>query len=225
MKTTTAFFGILFLCLANSLGQELKEDTRRKSLMEDGFDYYRVEQTSELDIIQALEVAGIRIYKFMLGDFDKKYNFILSLDEYVEGNIINTDTLIYSSNEYHYFEKGKKDYFLDYIDQIKIFTKVEDGKIEFHIKTYKISFKKKITYQKKDEDQFYNLRNYTDTKWVPEHKVPLLVYASSWEDKKYGFQRFCGVTKLSENDDGTEELLSLSPHYFVISYKVTEIEN
>ena len=223
MKTTIALLSIIILCFANSFGQELKEDTRRKSLKEDGSDYYRVEQTSELDIIQALEVAGIRIYKFNLGDFNKKYNFILLVDEYVEGIIINTDTLIYSSNEYHYFEKGKKDYFLDYIDQIKILTKVEDGKIEFHIKTYEIWFKKEIAYQKKDEDQFYNLRNYTDTKWALDHKVPLLVYASSWEDKKHGFQRFCGVTKLSENDEDTDELLSLSPHYFVISYKVTEM--
>ena len=158
MKTTIVVLSIIFLCFTNSFGQELKEDIRRKSLKEDGSDYYRVEQTSELDIIQALEVAGIRIYKFDLGNFDKKYNFILLVDEYVESNIINSDTLSYSSNEYHYFEKGKKDYFLDYIDQIKIFTKVEDGKIEFHIKTYKISFKKEITYQKRDEDQFYNLR-------------------------------------------------------------------
>jgi hypothetical protein len=52
-----------------------------------------------------------------------------------------------------------------------------------------------------------------------------MVYASSWKDKEYGLQRFCGAVNLSENDKKTKELLSSSPHYFSIYYMVTEIKN
>jgi hypothetical protein len=41
-------------------------------------------------------------------------------------------------------------------------------------------------------------------------------------DEKAGGYRFCGVVNLSEDDEGTKELLSYSPNYFLINYMVTE---
>jgi hypothetical protein len=49
----------------------------------------------------------------------------------------------------------------------------------------------------------------------------LLIFASSWKDKTYNFHRFCGVVSLKENDKQTNELLTSSPKYYLISYKVT----
>ncbi|MBE9510375.1 MAG: DUF5041 domain-containing protein [Bacteroidetes bacterium] len=225
MKHLILLISITLLFVTNGYSQETKKDTRCQFLKEHGNNFYRSDQISDLDLIQALEVAGIRIYKFNIGEFDKKYNFYLMVDEYIDGEIVKTDTLIDDNNQYHYYETGTKEYFLDFIDQIKIFTKDEENKSSLHIRTYKISTKKEIVYKKTDENQFYNWRSYSITSWKLDKKIPLMVYASSWKDKKYGFHRFCGVVNLSQNDERTEKLLSSSPHYFVIYYKVTDIEN
>ena len=223
MKTTIVVLSIIFLCFANSFGQEIHKNEREQLIKEDRYNQYKANQISDLDIALAFEILGLRINKFYFGEFDKKYNFYLLVNEYVDNKIVKTDTLLKTNNLYHYYKEGNLLY--DYIDQIKIFTKEEEGKLELYLQTYKMRTQKEINYQKNDKDQFYNLRNYTDTKWVLDQKVPMLVYASSWEDKQHGLHRFCGVVNLSVNDKDTEELFSRSPHYFVISYKVTEIED
>ncbi|MBZ9618997.1 DUF5041 domain-containing protein [Psychroflexus lacisalsi] len=77
---------------------------------------------------------------------------------------------------------------------------------------------------KTNSGQFYNWREYENTQWKLNTKVPLLIFASSWLDKEYNFHRFCGVVKLKENDERTQELLDYSPNYIVINYKISEIE-
>ena len=51
-----------------------------------------------------------------------------------------------------------------------------------------------------------------------------MIFTSSWFDENIGLHRFCGVVHLTENDEKTRELLSKSPHYFLLEYKVTEME-
>ena len=225
MKNLLLLFGFISFMTINGLAQEIKKDVRPQILKEDEQNLYKTDQISELDILQALEFAGIRVYKFNLGQFDKKYIYYVMTDEYLDGKIVNTDTLIAYYNDYHYYQRGTEDYFLDYIDQIKIFTKEEENKLKLNIRTYAMSTKKELKYEKKNDKQFYNLRRYINSSWILDKKIPLLVYASSWEDKKYGFQRFCGASELEENDKDTEELLSSSPHYFLISYKVVSEDN
>lgn len=53
-------------------------------------------------------------------------------------------------------------------------------------------------------------------------KIPLMVFASSWKDETYGFERFCGVAYLTENGEYTNQLLTQSPSYIVISNLVRE---
>ncbi|BAO74604.1 DUF5041 domain-containing protein [Winogradskyella sp. PG-2] len=52
----------------------------------------------------------------------------------------------------------------------------------------------------------------------------MLIFASSWLDKEYNFHRFCGVVNLKDDDEKTTELLTSSPNYIVINYKISEIE-
>lgn len=70
--------------------------------------------------------------------------------------------------------------------------------------------------------QFYDFRRYNEYKWVLNKPVPLLIYASSWYDKKYNIERFCGTNDLSKDEKETKELLDNSSHYYIISYKVSE---
>jgi len=105
------------------------------------------------------------------------------------------------------------------------FTKEEENKLTLRFQTYAGSVGDILSYKKTNENQFFTLRRYINTTWVINKKIPLLVFASSWEDKKYGIQRFCGASELKLNDKESEKLLSSSPHYYLFSYKVVNVED
>lgn len=218
------FLLLILIILTNSIiySQHFKSDTRISILKEDGNNIYKSDKITNLDLIQALEVVGISINKYNLGFFDKEYKFFILMDEYKNGENIKSDTILDYNNKYIYFVEGEKDYYSDYIDQIKIISKVDDSTLTLHFSTYGIKTKEEIQYTKYDKESFYNLRSYTDTKWSLNKKIPLLVYASSWKDKRRGFQRFCGVVNLSRNNKETDALLTSSPHYYMISYLISE---
>lgn len=92
------------------------------------------------------------------------------------------------------------------------------------ISTYATSINEPFKINKYSKESFYTLRAYVDSKWVLNEKMPLLIYGSSWKDKKYGFQRFCGLVNLKKDDKDSDELLTLSPHYLLLSYIVSEIK-
>lgn len=224
MKYLYLILVITILTSNDLMSQQFKRDTRIQIIKEDDNNMYKSDQVSNLDLIEALELSGITINKFYLGSFDKKYNFIIIIDEFKEGKNVNSDTALNDDNGYIYYSTVSKEYSTDYIDQLKIFSKTEDSTLIFYFKTYGMSFKKEIPFKKYDKKSFYYFRSYLDTKWSLNEKIPLLVYASSWLDKKGGFQRFCGVVNLSKNSEKTNELLASSPHYFMISYMVDEIK-
>jgi hypothetical protein len=147
---------------------------------------------------------------------------LIFADEYINGKVTKTDTLLDSTNDYGFWIDDK--YNQGFIDQIKIFTRTESNNSVLRIKTYALSTQKEINLEKTDNRQFYNWREYEKTDWKLDEKVPLLIFASSWLDKQYNFHRFCGVVNLKENDKRTIELLTSSPNYMVINYKITKTE-
>lgn len=202
------------------LAQEIKPDGRMQIQKADANNAYHSDEITQLDLLQALEFAGIQIKKFNLGRFDTVYQFFLFAEEYRKGKLIDIDTLMSGSNKYHYYQRGEEAYYNDFIDQIKFVTKDDDNKSELKIITYKMSGKRKIELEKFDEQQFFVWRSYQDTQWRLNKKIPLMIFASSWKDKVYDFHRFCGRVILTENDEDTQELLRESPTYIQISYKV-----
>jgi hypothetical protein len=201
----------------------VKPDTRIQLLKEDGLNRYRSQEINQLDMVQALDFMGVRIRKFNLGTFDQKYQLHIFAETYRNGEVVKTDTMLAYDNEYHYYEQGKKDYFLDFIDQLKFIANSEDNRSEVRLHTYAMSTKLDIELEKWSDKQFYNWRFFKDAPWELNRKIPLMVFASSWEDKRYGFHRFCGVVNLEEGEEGTEELLEYSPSYVLFSYVVTPI--
>ncbi len=197
-------------------------DNRPQLEREDSSDKYNQSKMTTLDLLQALELASIRAHKFDIGTFEKEYKFQVFADEYVNGKLIKTDTLVNFINDYGFWID--EEYNQGFIDQIKIFTKTEENYSKINIRTYSLGVTKELNLGKTDNRQFYTWREYEETKWELNKKVPLLVYASSWLDKKYNFHRFCGVVKLKENDEGTQELFDNSPNYIVINYKISETE-
>ncbi len=212
---------LLILISINIHSQSNKiEDPQNQLEKEDPDNLYNEANISRLDLIEALELASIRIHKFNIGEFDKEYNLQIFAEEYVNGKIIKTDTLLDYTNDYDF--EVDDEFYQGFIDQIKIFSKTEDNISTLDIRTYALSSKSEINLAKNDHRQFYTWREYANTKWEINKSIPLLIFASSWLDKKYNFHRFCGVVKLSNDDEKTEELLNSSPNYIIVSYKITE---
>ena len=212
---------LILTCLSVSLYSQTKKalDTRAQLEKEDSNDLYNQSKITTLDLLEALDLASIRIHKFKIGTFDKEFKIQILADEYINGELIKSDTLLDIINDYGFWVNGE--YNQGFIDQIKIFTKTEDNNSILRIRTYSLTTQKEITLAKSDERQFFIWREYKDTHWTLNKKTPLLIYASSWLDKKYNIQRFCGVVKLKENDEKTIELLTSSPNYIIVSYIVT----
>lgn len=214
---------LLFAFLATALfgyTQTKVVDTRPQLEKEDSNDMYTQSNISTLDLLEALELAGVRAHKFNIGKMEKEYKFLMFADEYINGKLVKTDTLVDYTNEYGFWID--EEYNPGYIDQIKVFTKTEENLATINIRTYALGTTKEINLGKTDTRQFYNWRAYKDTQWKLNTKVPLLIFASSWLDKQYNFHRFCGVVNLKDNDPRTQELLDYSPNYVVLSYKIAE---
>jgi hypothetical protein len=225
-----SFFYITSFCLIaiSSSGQKFKKNTSPQITKEDANNEYHSDKLSNLDMIQAFEALGIHVYKFDIGIFDTTYRFITTIDEFINGKMIKTDTLLNTLNTYSFYEKGVTEYYWDYIDQIKVITKQEILKkdtntFSIHLQTYGEGVKKTFKYAKRDSQQFYSWVGYLDTQWKINKKIPLLIFASSWYDKKYDIQRFCGARNLKGNDPQTIELLSSSPRYYLVSYKILRL--
>ena len=223
MNTKAISILILFITmtLATLQAQEVRPDGRLQLLKEDSQNSYESNSITNLDLLQALDFAGIQIKKFNLGEFQERYQHHLITETYKDDKVVKTDTIFSGDNRYHHFQAGEEDYFYDYLDQLKFITKDDDSKSEIRLHTYAMSTKFKIELEKWDDRQFYNWRSFGETTWKLNKKVPLMVFASSWEDKHYNFHRFCGTVILEEGEEGTEELLQESPTYVLISYIVT----
>lgn len=215
---------LFFFLMVNSIliqGQEVKSDKRIQLIKEDAHNLYQSTSITQLDLLQALDFAGIQVKKFNLGKFDKRYRLHIFAETYEEGKVVDIDTLVAGDNRYHHYQVGTEDYFFDYLDQFKFLTKDDDNKSEIRLHTYKMSMTTKIELKKWDDKQFYNWRSFDESHWKLNKKVPLMVFASSWKDKKFNFQRFCGVVKLTEGHEDTLELLEESPTYVLFSYQVS----
>ena len=212
---------LFFLLSLNCYSQgEYKIDKRSQEQKEHSIS--DIENISLSDIVEILNFQGIEINKFKLGKFDKQYKLLLVADEYLNGKMISSDKIVNQLNKYYHFESEKP--FFDFIDQITIITKDdrEEKKSEVLIKTYAFSMNWFLEMKNTEKENALYWRKYTDTKWELNKKIPLLIRASSWLDKKYGVRRFCGVRYLKENEEGTNELLKYSPNYVKISYIISE---
>lgn len=220
MKKTNLFFAFCMLIIQLSFAQEFKTDSRTPLEKEDPMSEYNTQNTTMLDFLKTIEIQGIKINNFKLGKFNKNYNIMLMSDKYEQGQLIKTDTLLLFENTYRYQESGK--IYTDFLSSIKTITKKEKTKSELHIMTYSFSSKVEIELKRTNENSFFNWRTYSNTNWKLNKKIPLMIYASSWEDKKYGVERFCGVRYLTDNGEYTNDLLNSSPSYVIIYYSVIE---
>jgi len=207
----------------NSYSQTFKKDPRPESAKEDYLNEYQANEISKVDLLSALNSLGVRVFNTqLLPRFTKTYNLTIDVDEYVNGKMINSrDVSPNEKNIYFFWEKEKQ--YADYISKIKLITRDTDSVSVLSVDimcntTGGIKLKKHL----ERKHQFYLWRRFSKTNWRLNVKIPMLVYSSSWYDKKFDIERSCGAVDLSENKAATKELIDNSPHYFLISYKISE---
>ena len=173
--------------------KEIKKEVNQIE-KEDPLNLYNSAKINSIDFLEALDILGIQIHKVELGEFDEKKNLILLIEEFESGILKSVDTLSLTSNEYYesFNENGSPN--MGFINQIKFFTKTENERSELIVKTYQGQIAKRLVKLKKtDNNQFFLWRNYKETNWKADKKVPLLIFASSWFDESINNHRFCGI--------------------------------
>lgn len=211
---------ICLLIIQASYGQEFKVDHRIQIEKENPMKTYYPEAISMLDLLKIIEIQGIKINKIEFAKFDKSYNITLLSEKYNNGILTKTDTLSQFKSTYHYYEGGKPYY--DFNDKLTIITKDDGAVSKLFIQGYDFKTEAIIELKQTNENSQFNWRSYRKTDWKLDKKIPLLIFASTWKDEKYGFERFCGVVHLKENEEGTNELLAFSPSYAIIYYQISE---
>lgn len=225
--TLTLLIAFSILSCKDKIDKQSKSKEIKKGVnqieKEDPLNLYNSAKINSIDFLEALDILGVQIHKVELGEFDEKKNLILLIEEFESGVLKSVDTLSLTSNEYYESinENGSPN--MGFINQIKFFTKTENERSELLVKTYQGQITKRfLKLRKTDDNQFFLWRNYKETYWKADKKVPLLIFASSWFDERINNHIFCGIAKLTENTESTDELLNNSPNYLMVSYKVTK---
>ena len=227
-KLFITFISALISISAISQDFQYRKDDRPQNVKDDRSGIYQDMSISEIDIIKALEMAGIRIFIVpIVPAFDKEYMLTVHLSEYVNGEKTNSRSIDQNKNIYRYLmidpiTQERARYF-DYVPKLTIFTKDNDTSMSLTLENYVSSTSGiRLTKNKVRESQFYVWRPFSKTDWELNKEVPLMVYSSSWYDEKNNIERNCAVRDLSLSEDATKELFDSSPHYFIISFKVSE---
>ena len=84
MKTKAISILILLITvtLATLQAQKVRPDQRLQLLKEDSQNSYQSNSITNLDLLQALDFAGIQIKKFNLGEFQERYQLHLITETY-----------------------------------------------------------------------------------------------------------------------------------------------
>jgi len=218
-------FVLSLFIFTNIYSQEYKKDTRNQFIKDDALKMYNAHSINNVDLLKALSLLGVQVFKFDIGEFQQEYKISITMDEYLNGEKINSKEIIKGNNIYYYSTDSiyteNSEIFYDYINQLSFYVNEKDSIVNITFSDYSTDTRLSLHKKKEREPQFYSWRYYRDSQWKLNENVPLLVYASSWLDNKSNIERFCGVATLSVDDEDTTELLRNSPHYFCFNFKVT----
>lgn len=215
-----AFYLFVAVSSVHAQNSVLKSNTQSKALKADANNQYNAEDISTLDLLHALEVLNIKIAKFNLPQTDQPRSLGIIVEEFSSTQLIESDTSWMGENTYSYWERGDVTVYKDYIDEITLITKEDkqDSMVMINIHTYAQRFGMPIRYKPASKESFYNVRTFKQGEFTYGEKMPLIAIASSWYDKRSDINRFCGKSILEVGDKDTQELLTQSPNYYIVSY-------
>ncbi|MFD2554007.1 DUF5041 domain-containing protein [Sphingobacterium tabacisoli] len=222
-----SFLLLLYLFPIAVFCQTYHKDQRTIIEKEDEHNRFNAESVNQVQVLKALEMLGMNIFNIPLQPFDKRYLFDVILTEYQNGERVKRRSVgLMNDNTYRYYKDNDpfaNKMSFDYLDKITFFTKDLDSLTLLKVESYAGTLQGiKLQKHRSRLGQDYSWRSYSKTNWVLNLEIPVLVYASSWWDKRYNIERFCGTVDLSSNILEAKEMLENSPHYYVISYIVYE---
>ncbi|MFA6540895.1 MAG: DUF5041 domain-containing protein [Bacteroidota bacterium] len=185
----------------------------------------RFQDISNKDVIEALQFAGIDIFKIPLDSIKQNYGFSIIADEYVtKDSIIFSDTLLSYFTVYgKYNEKMKaEDAFIDHFRFVSKILNNSYEKIFLLISTNSVETWREMTIDKKYARKHYWVR-FAKQPQVIGQKIPLLFYGSEWDNIINGKKvpRYCSREELTkELNDPTIKFI---PHFFIISYELNTL--
>lgn len=176
------------------------------------------------NIVDALTYADMYIFNHHLGELEKDYRISLIDEEWKNRQLINSDTIFSVHLSSSVLENtGKDDKY-----PARVRTKIEPLSDSVSLITVSLNDTTK-SFQLHLEETYDGIKyvpyfpiRYADRTWQTDKNIPLVLYGSMWPDKEHGFYRFAHRSYLTsrENDDETHELLSSSPHYYMMICRV-----
>jgi len=161
------------------------------------------------DIIDALDHAGVGIFKFHLDSLQGDYEMEIILQEYAgKDRLIDTKTLL-TVNTLSWPEK-----------EIRILSKIEADsykKIKLYISTPAVSTTYFVKLKRKYSRKHYWVK-FAESEPQSDKMIPLLFLGSEWDSIYQGKKttRFCSRQAVSP--DLSDNDIEFMPHFYIIGY-------
>lgn len=181
------------------------------------------------DIEEALRHIGINIYKHDIGMIDKNPEIKIIVDEWEDFKLVNSWTALTIPLEFTFMPGSDNDAQKNNIIRTTSIVKndslliveiaINDMLRPFHLKQKKLDTE--------DRHLPYFPVPYKNRQVQQNKNIPLMLYGTMWHDEEFNIYRFCGRDYLTDesDDEATEELMSSSPHYYIISYRIENPNN
>ena len=184
----------------------------------------RNQQISNQDLIEALQFAGVDIFKFKIDSHKHDYDFFITVDEYDSTHgLRRIDTLLADQTKFDLLSHTGK-WLSAYVDQFRFLTKVLNNKydtIYLRLGANHISTWKTLHIAPEFAKKHYWVR-FKDQRSTVGKRIPMLFFGSEWTETHNGVQvtRFCSLKELEPTLQGPT--IKLIPHYFIVSYVLSE---
>ena len=168
------------------------------------------------DLKEALELAGLNIYKFDFGNIEPGYLLTVFIEELIHDTVFNSKEFMFMPAQEG---SGKENI-------MRIIARRDDNETESF--TIKFLFPTGIAQSPIEIHEDYRSEHiwmaFEEGEAVYEEKVPILMYGTMWEDELPDgtkINRFCWGTTL-KRDMSNEELDNIKD-MFIISYKLSKM--
>lgn len=214
MKTKQLLFILLFSYIGIGI---YAQDNGERS-------YLPFVELDNKDIEDALRHLGVNIFKHDIGIIDKSAEIKIIVEEWENFALVDSWTALNLPLEHSFMSENRNDEQKNNVIRATSISKndslllveiaINDMPRAFHLKQKK--------FDTENRHLPYFPVPYKNRKILQNKNIPLMLYGTMWYDEGFNVYRFCGRNYLTNetDDEATEELMSSSPHYYIISCRI-----
>lgn len=178
------------------------------------------------DVVDALSLADINIFKHDLGVIDKNCKISVIVEEWKDFKLVDSNTQISLP--------VKTTFSPDYVREAEESTTIRAINKKFNDSLMIVE----ISINDRFRPIFLNMKQLDkENRHLPyfpvpyKHKlvetdknVPIMLYGTMWYDEDFDVYRFCGRQWLTDEkgDEASKELLTSSPHFYIVYYRIED---